>query len=1091
MRETKISVLLFLLLLFACDGGKSDVEDKSHLASTAAFDVAVIKAVKIDSLSASNSTHWGEIPLEKNITFQTCLMDKTLQIPLQNQKTQIVTPTNTIERTTNTQGCLTWSETFSYSYFSKEELQSYDINIIGIGGHPGNESVPLKINPWSDSLNTAIYDQRFDKNPNIKNLSTIQVENSLIVKNIAFNYFNSGFDAETQTAFYSFRLGHQIFDQRLDLESNLVSKKYEKGHFQAHFKLIEEREAEFIQIGETQKELILNSGQIQETVEFNFPRGFQNHPDSRFYLLYTLEPIGVPTQANLLGKIHTGVLPLSSLNGNNEGLLEAIENYPQTLVLAPSKNDMILKNEVDNPELAKERENNTGVSIASVQVGEGILLPGNHRSNSARVRRHPVKICLADTLSSGGNRALPQTKVTLSAAQAGISDTEELRAHSTNVGGCFQSYLYLTYDYLGCEKFYTMNYTIQIEDGRYQGLDINGSVAINPFNSADLYYDLNLAERPPQTECEAPQLMVSEFSYQNEGMDREGFYINKDLNLTVKKKYSFVLRPQFVRGNAYQEVRNFENLYQGTLKIKASLFAPKNADVDLHEFNEEEWDYLTSSSFEGEVKKDGTFQGMFHLPLHLSETLFLNFQNMLYIQVEAKENLKPLHFMVPFHAIARGGNYAPRLQNGDLSQQLRETIAFHLEEEIKVPGLHASERYNEHDRPELNPLERYRAELLRLAKIENDKSVILTGDLNTFNQKEPLTGKPWSQRDDEFVKEHKSTLSKSEFRTLTTRLGELPKSLSQKFCRLFFELPMKNQRRTIFFGKKEENLGGGEYLSCLEDPSQYIEIVPMSFVEEIVGHRNSKIYDEQEYTYYKTRFVKDQTGKIRRGNAYFAAYGDRSSINWGERESEAKERTMAYGLEGPTMLFVSTRESSTHSEETFTVKNTAEMRAAFNRYYTSRDLIDLTYNEVTLEFSARMRDCATIRSKTKRPFVYNLCRDQSRLKRLQETWFFIGDTSSQEHGIISDGNMKGDDNRMQVIRGKQNFNLLWDKYESNDALLVVEELGTITVGDAFTKYINREKGLIPFENKFDHSFPGMILPVTHDPTRSCNDCQDP
>ncbi len=1088
MRETKYALFLSLFILLSCDGGSSDVEDRNHLASTAAFDVAAISAIKSDSIAAADTLNWGEIPLEKNITFQTCLMDKTLQIPLQTQKTKIITPTNTFERMTNTQGCLTWAENFSYSYFQKENLKDYNIRIVGVGGHPGDEAISLKVNPWSDNLNTLIYDTRFDETPNVKRLSTIEIKNSLIVRNISFNYFNSGFNSENQTAYYSFRLGHQIHDQRLDLEGNLIGKKYETGLFQGHFKLTEEREGEFITIGEAFDEVELKSGQVQKTITFHFPRGFQNHPDSRFYLVYSLEAIGIPSKSQIIGKTQKGVLPLASLNGNNEGLLESIENYPEALSLAPSKNDLILKNDSLSVE---ERENNTGISIAKIQVGSGILLPGDHRKSTARIRRHPVEICLADTLTSGGNSPLPQTTIELTANQSGVTDTEEVRRHQTNVNGCFQSYLYLTYDYLSCERFYNLNYKIHIKDGRYQNLDINGNVAINPFNQSDLYYDLNLADNPPQTLCEPPQLMVSQFSYQNEGMDREGFYINKDLNLTVRKKYSFILKPQFVRGNAYQEIRNFENLYQGNLKITASLFAPKNADVDLHNFNEGEWDYLTSSAFEGEIQKDGTFQGLFHLPLHLSETLFLNFQNMLYIQVESKENLKPLSFMVPFHAIAKGGNYAPRLQNGELSEDLKDTIAFHLEDKVKIPGLHASERYNEHDRPELSPLERYRAELLRLSRTENDNVKLTTGDLDDLNRLEPLNGPSWSNRDENFKKEHLRRLSSSEFRTLTTKRGQLPVSLANKFCRLFYDLPLKNKRRTLVFGNKEDSLGGAAYEECLTSPDELIEFVPMSFVEEIVGQKKEKTYEEQNYRYFQTRFVKDMTGKIRRGNAYFAAYGDRSSINWGERESQATERSMSYGLEGPTMLFVSTRESRTHAQETFSVKNTAEMRAAFNRFYTSRDLIDLTYNEVTLEFSARVRDCVTVRSKKKLPHVYSFCRKKDRLKRLQETWFFIGDTSSQEHGIIADGNIIGDDNRMQVIRGKQNFNLLWQKYETNDALLVVEELGTITVGDAFTKYINREKGLIPFENKFDHSFPGMILPTTHDPTRACNDCQDP
>jgi hypothetical protein len=191
------------------------------------------------------------------------------------------------------------------------------------------------------------------------------------------------------------------------------------------------------------------------------------------------------------------------------------------------------------------------------------------------------------------------------------------------------------------------------------------------------------------------------------------------------------------------------------------------------------------------------------------------------------------------------------------------------------------------------------------------------------------------------------------------------------------------------------------------------------------------------------------------------------------------------------MLFVGSSERHSKVEETYKVKNTAEMRAAFNRNYTSRDIIDLTYNSLTLEFTVRKRDCITLRSKKNVPIAYNFCRKRARMSRVDETWFFIGDTNLERHGIISDGNLKGDRNRNQVVRGQQNFNLMWDDFEKDDALLVVREIGTITPGDAFDKYISKEKGLIPFENRYDHSFPGMMLPFSHKPTSSCNDCPDP
>ncbi|MCR9205220.1 MAG: hypothetical protein NXH75_11615, partial [Halobacteriovoraceae bacterium] len=292
-------------------------------------------------------------------------------------------------------------------------------------------------------------------------------------------------------------------------------------------------------------------------------------------------------------------------------------------------------------------------------------------------------------------------------------------------------------------------------------------------------------------------------------------------------------------------------------------------------------------------------------------------------------------------------------------------------------------------------------------------------------------------------------------------------------------------------GQTTPELGGDNFKNCQENPDQYIELVPMSFIENILGNQNEVQVDNRDHNYYKARFKRDEEGKIRRGNAFFAAYGDRSSINWGERKATGLERSYSYGSEavGLSMLFVGASESYTSSEEKFRVVNTAEMKAAFNRNYTSRDVIDLTYNSLTLGVTVEKRDCVTITSKKKIPLAYQICRNSSRKSPLQETWFLISDTNMEKHGIISDGNLPGDKNRSQVIRGQQNFNILWDKFESNDTYLLVKEVGTRTAGDAYQKYLTRDN-ILPFESQYDHSFPGMIIPATHKPTTSCNDCPD-
>ncbi len=1089
-------LLLAGLLTISCS---SDVPDQSDQASTAVFDVLAISATKSDEIGVGGNSPWSEIPYKKSLTFSTCLNDITLQVTLQNQRMTIETPHSTFTKVSNSQGCVTWDEDFYFSFFEQESLFHYPVTIKGLQGHIGEVTVDMYVNPWATNLSKMVYDTRFDELPQIHvaDKSNNRSLAPFIFKNISMSYFNSGFDRESGTAFYDFRVNARIEGLRLDLQNNPQNQPLEKGRFQIEASLIEKRADDYYKLSRVDFVGDLNNGQIQENVKFHIYRGYQHHPDSQFYVHVKLSPIGLPEQISVNAQAHEGLLELSGLSGNAQDRLLAIEENEEMheIIASPLKSEAILeenqKEEGLDIEVAGEQDN-FALNIANVTASPGVLVSQNPTTTMARIRRVPVTICLVDGLSQNSATPLRETRVRLSAKQGTHNDTEEERIAVTNINGCFQSFVYLTYDYLSCEKFYKLNYEVEVLEGRYQGLKTHGKMAINPFNSQDFFYDLNQAIEPPVIACEAPQLAISNFGYKNDGIVRSGFRLNQNLNLTLQKRYNIEFRPKFYRGSTYREVESHQNLFHGRFKVKVSVFSPKHSEVNYYDFIQEEWDYVTSAQTELDLNSNGLVQGDLNLPFHLSETLFLSFKNLLRVEVIPLEglNLQKSIFTVPFFSLAQGASLPTSLKVGQLSEKVKEKISKDLQFNFKIPG-HHEQLFTYEKQMSQGPLEVYRQELIRLGQSINQRFRLIPGDYETFNALPPVGLESWDEVDEEIRKTYKSQISKNDFRTLATNIGTVPNSYLKRFCRLFYQVPKVNQRRTFLFGNQETEVGGKRFKECLDNPSQHIELVPMSFVEELLGKRETAEVEGLTFNYITPRFKNDDTGKIRRGNAYFAAYGDRSSINWGERESESLERSFSYGLEGPSMLFVGSSERHSRSEEVYTVKNTAEMRAAFNRNYTSRDVIELTYNSITLRFTVRKRDCITLRSKTNVPLAYNFCRQQAQMKEVEESWFFIGDTNMQSHGIISDGNLKGDPNRNQVIRGQQNFNMLWDQYETDDALLVVREIGTISVGDAFDKYISRDKGLIPFENRYDHSFPGVLLPYSHKPTSSCTDCQDP
>jgi hypothetical protein len=349
---------------------------------------------------------------------------------------------------------------------------------------------------------------------------------------------------------------------------------------------------------------------------------------------------------------------------------------------------------------------------------------------------------------------------------------------------------------------------------------------------------------------------------------------------------------------------------------------------------------------------------------------------------------------------------------------------------------------------------------------------LLYGDVKFFNSLPPVASKSWEDISVAQKKKYKTTVTTADMRILTGYQGEKTQRLLKKFCRGFY--PLERSRKLLD--------------KCLNQPKKHIRITSMSFVENVLGLKSTTV-DGSEFTSAKAKFINDDQGKIRRGNAFFAAYGDRSSVTIGEQDTVSYSTNMSYGFEGPTMAFLGFSQRKSISQEVFKVKNTTQMKAAFNRNYTSRDLLDLTFERLTLEVPVKSRGCITVESLQNIPLTYQICNERARLQRLKETWFFVGDTNAIKHGVISDGNLPGDTNQNQVIRGQQRFNQLWNDMEKQDTLLVIKELGTMNAGDAFESYIKTENQMLPYESSYDHAFPGMIIPYTHVPTNSCTDCQ--
>jgi hypothetical protein len=149
----------------------------------------------------------------------------------------------------------------------------------------------------------------------------------------------------------------------------------------------------------------------------------------------------------------------------------------------------------------------------------------------------------------------------------------------------------------------------------------------------------------------------------------------------------------------------------------------------------------------------------------------------------------------------------------------------------------------------------------------------------------------------------------------------------------------------------------------------------------------------------------------------------------------------------------------------------------YDRFFTQRTKLDLAFDAVTLRFKAQVQNCVSVTSQKSSKTRIHLCEDHDQfLPRIEETWYFIGRTKTRENGILSDSNAKAFDNEHQLIRGRYNYNLIWDKFKGEDVLMVIGQMGTADLSGSYQKVLEGRPLAVPFENRSDNSFPGLIVP---------------
>lgn len=572
--------------------------------------------------------------------------------------------------------------------------------------------------------------------------------------------------------------------------------------------------------------------------------------------------------------------------------------------------------------------------------------------------------------------------------------------------------------------------------------------SIESGSGAELIKDIEKVEQasiPDDVQDTIGTINISETKVTIDTDDLEGYYLDENLQLSLTKAFRVEFSPKVILPGADIMGSSPTTLTHGQLEVKVHLFSPTKAGLDFENPDLSKFTHIASDEMVVDIRPDGRVSKVFKFPIAIMRASLLRLKTLIIIEATPIGNISsvaPEAFASEIYPLASGNNVTAFSQDkntqihfdlkaldrgdkrglfprsGDGRQALRTSLKQFASE-------------NEHEFSEVS--------LSQISAIRVDAKVakIAEADNSGFNH--------------------------ADFRVLMSSRA-LPKATLRKLCNVFFEAPVS--RREYSWGQFSTTLQGGEdWQACLKDPQSFIRTAPSDHVEEFL--KTQKIGDT---TVTKPRFVSQARGDIFRGVGFFAAFGDRSGEGEGVRDSSSIETHLGFELTIPFIASVGVGGDRAHT--TYVAKDKASMQSSFERQYTQQKDIELEYNRITLEFLAKMRRCLSASAERSKKTML-ICEDNDRLAKVQESWYFIGDTRLNKVGVITNSNLPGDDGMAQVVRGEASFKKVWGEFRNEDRALILEKLDEPAQG-ILHKPLTEQ--LVSKDNYIGVGFPGVIVP---------------
>ena len=824
---------LIALSLVTLAGCNSDVEDVNSESTNSTFEYGKVEVTSTQTY-ASNE-RWPDIKDKMLVGLRTCFIDTVYREDIVGEDFSISSDLGRYSDTSNSRGCISWTEELDFDYLQDETFYKVDGKIKGLSNFKGVNKYSLAINPWTKEVVDLDVSSVFKVNSLRGHAKKFISTNNLNVEKMNVTMLNKQFFSDETILNMEVSMNPKL--SRRGLDGSNVNEALTAGSFNVKYFLIAKsvsNDSSKILSEVDHTVSVSHDGELKKKIQFRILEGVEEKSKILVGVQVT------PNHAELAQ--YSGVLTLNKLTGKISGdLVENTFNY---------ENVKTLQDEI--PQLLDP--DYFGFVMDQIVIKNGAEGGANKVSSSQRTVAAKFNINMVDSLVRESIKH-QMFKVDIIDVEAGITLDSEIRNTKSGSGDInFR----VTIPFKSYETRRWKEYLVRVSgvNSPYDNIVKERIVYINPWlKNDDFGIDSKDGEPVQSSVANTPQIDIKNFTYKFVGNEKDSFKMNKDLDLVFQRAINLRMRPKLKFPHDYQDSSNEQPyLMTGEYKLRFLVLAPKSPldmdytkALDLNDFYT-----LTGDEVLVDVE-DGYINKNISLPVRFNDLAYLSFKNVALIEITPTDNQTDLKagYFVGHFTDKKTDTIYPLIESGNALSTGNLKISKTL-----IRNLRDVKSKLQKDRSLADSYKLFKQELVK------GNELVPVFDNTTFSIKNKKVKVSVYDSEQELISRNGLKLNRNEVKDFIHNPSLQSERIVKALCDLLYdkdalyEQHFTNSMSQIAMSHKLKTRGA-MYNKCVKSPVQHISLNKLAHVTDIIEQPEFNGASKVDVTRSEAKFISE------------------------------------------------------------------------------------------------------------------------------------------------------------------------------------------------------------------------------------------